>query len=86
MSQSNRADIRWQQRLANYHRVLTQLSDAVTFRSQRPLSSLEQQGLIKAFELTQELGCNTMKDYLNTKAILRSLVLVMQFVRPSNVA
>lgn len=63
MSQSNTADIRWQQRLANYLRALQQLNDAVKLRSQRPLSTLEQQGLIKAFEFTQELGWNVMKDY-----------------------
>lgn len=56
-------DIRWQQRLASYQRALAQLNDAVTLRVQRPLSQLEQQGLIKAFEFTQELGWNVMKDY-----------------------
>lgn len=63
MIQNDMADIRWQQRLANYQRALKQLNDAVTLRSQRPLSTLEQQGLIKAFEFTQELGWNVMKDY-----------------------
>lgn len=56
-------DIRWQQRLNNYLRALAQLEEAVQLRNQRPLSRLEQQGLIKAFEFTQELGWNVMKDY-----------------------
>lgn len=56
-------DIRWQQRLSNYVRALAQLEEAVQLRHQRPLSRLEQQGLIKAFEFTQELGWNVMKDY-----------------------
>lgn len=56
-------DIRWQQRLGNYLRALTQLEEAVQLRAQRPLTRLEQQGLIKGFELTQELGWNLMKDY-----------------------
>lgn len=56
-------DIRWQQRLNNYLCALTQLAEAVQLREQRPLSRLEQQGLIKAFEFTQELGWNVMKDY-----------------------
>lgn len=56
-------DIRWQQPLANYNRALAQLDEAVVLRAQRPLSRLEQQGLIKAFEFTQELGWNVMKDY-----------------------
>lgn len=57
------ADIRWQQRLNNYLRALAQLQEAVQLRAQRPLTRLEQQGLIKAFEFTQELGWNLMKDY-----------------------
>jgi len=56
-------DIRWKQRLSNYQRVLQQLSDAVALGKQRPLSNLEQQGLIKAFEFTHELAWNVMKDY-----------------------
>lgn len=56
-------DIRWQQRLHNYLRALSQLEEAVQLRVQRPLSRLEQQGMIKAFEFTQELGWNVMKDY-----------------------
>lgn len=56
-------DIRWKQRFANYQRALAQLNDAVTLRAQRPLSQLELQGLIKAFESTQELSWSVMKDY-----------------------
>jgi len=56
-------DIRWQQRLANYASALAQLDEAVALRARRPLSNLEQQGLIKAFEFTQELGWKVMKDY-----------------------
>lgn len=56
-------DIRWQQRLGNFLSALAQLDEAVQLRAQRPLSNLEQQGLIKAFEFTQELGWKVMKDY-----------------------
>ncbi len=56
-------DIRWKQRLSNYQRVLQQLADAIELGRQRPLSRLEQQGLIKAFEFTHELAWNVMKDY-----------------------
>jgi nucleotidyltransferase substrate binding protein (TIGR01987 family) len=56
-------DIRWEQRFSNYQRALQQLSDAVALGKQRPLSNLEQQGLIKAFEFTHELAWNVMKDY-----------------------
>ena len=56
-------DIRWQQRFANYQRALQQLADAVALSKERALSRLEQQGLIQAFEFTQELAWQVMKDY-----------------------
>ena len=59
----NAPDIRWQQRLDNYGRALLQLQSAVDLSGMRPLSELEQQGLIQAFEFTHELAWNVMKDY-----------------------
>ena len=56
-------DIRWRQRLSNYQRALLQLNKAVELSHQRPLSELEKQGIIQAFEFTHELACNVMKDY-----------------------
>lgn len=56
-------DVRWIQRLANYRRAFTQLSDAQALARTRPLSELEQQGLIQAFEFTHELAWCVMKDY-----------------------
>ena len=56
-------DIRWQQRLANYGKALEQLGNAIATSRQRPLSDLEKQGLIQAFEFTHELAWNVMKDY-----------------------
>lgn len=56
-------DIRWKQRFSNYQRAERQLADAVKLSRERPLTQLEQQGLIKAFEFTQELAWNVMKDY-----------------------
>jgi nucleotidyltransferase substrate binding protein (TIGR01987 family) len=58
-------DIRWQQRHANYQRALTTLTAAVELSRQRPLSELEQQGLIQAFEYTHELAWNCLKDFLH---------------------
>lgn len=58
-----KADIRWQQRLANYRRALQQLRDAVCLAAERPLSQLEKQGLIQAFEFTHELAWKTLKDF-----------------------
>lgn len=59
----SRDDIRWRQRLANYGLALQRLTEAVRLAEQRPLSDLEQQGLIQAFEFTHELAWNVMKDY-----------------------
>jgi nucleotidyltransferase substrate binding protein (TIGR01987 family) len=59
----NAPDIRWKQRFSNYQRAYRQLADAVALSKTRPLSDLEQQGLIQAFEFTQELAWQVMKDY-----------------------
>ncbi|GGF98604.1 MULTISPECIES: nucleotidyltransferase substrate binding protein [Cysteiniphilum] len=57
-------DIRWLQRFGNYQKALSQLQSAVTLAHQRPLSLLEKQGLIQAFEYTHELAWKTLKDFL----------------------
>ena len=54
-------DIRWQQRFSNFKKAFVQLEEAVSLPS---LSKLEQQGLIKGFEITYELAWNTLKDLL----------------------
>lgn len=59
----NQTPPRWLQRLANYRLAYQQLTNAVTLTGQRPLSDLEQQGLIQAFEYTHELAWHVMKDY-----------------------
>jgi hypothetical protein len=46
-------DIRWQQRLGNFLSALAQLDEAVQLRAQRPLSNLEQQGLIIAQSIAE---------------------------------
>lgn len=56
-------DIRWIQRYENYRKALSRLEDAVTLSTTRPLSDLEKQGLIQAFEFTYELAWNTVKDF-----------------------
>lgn len=60
-------DIRWVQRFHNYQKAFTQLQQAVELSQQRPLSNLEQQGLIQAFEYTHELAWNTLKDFLESR-------------------
>jgi nucleotidyltransferase substrate binding protein (TIGR01987 family) len=56
-------DIRYIQRLTNYHKALIILKEGVDLYSSRPLSNMEKQGLIKAFEFTYELSWNLMRDY-----------------------
>lgn len=62
-------DIRWKQRFDNYKRALHQLTLAVQLLDQRPLSDLEQQGLIQGFEFTHELAWNVLKNYLEYEGI-----------------
>lgn len=56
-------DIRWKQRFSNYQKALSRLVEAIELSQKRHLSMLEQQGLIKAFEFTQELAWKVMKDF-----------------------
>jgi nucleotidyltransferase substrate binding protein (TIGR01987 family) len=62
-------DIRWIQRFNNYNKAFLQLKEAVTLARQRPLSKLEEQGLIQAFEFTHELAWNTLKDFLEDRGV-----------------
>ena len=56
-------DTRWLQRFSNFKKAFAQLEKAVKLSEERPLSELENQGLIQAFEFTHELAWNVMKDY-----------------------
>ena len=58
-------DIRWKQRFNNFNRVLVKLTDAIHLSQTRPLSKLEQQGLIQGFEFVPELAWNVLKDFCN---------------------
>jgi len=55
------ADVRWQQRFANFQAALDQLEG---FFEPPALNEREQQGLIKAFEDCFELGWSTLRDLL----------------------
>ena len=57
-------DVRWQQRFSNYCRALEQLEG---FFEPPELNAREEQGLIKAFEYTFELGWNTLRDLLKSE-------------------
>lgn len=56
-------DIRWHQRLANFDKALAELTEALALASSRPLSKLEQQGLIQTFKYNYELAWNCIKDF-----------------------
>ncbi len=62
-------DIRWKQRFDNFQHTLRQLTLAIQLRQERPLSDLEQQGLIQGFEFTHELAWKVLKDYLEMEGI-----------------
>ena len=62
-------DLRWRQRFDNFERALQVLERGVDLARQRPLSELEQQGLIQGFEFSHELACNLLKDYLQHQGI-----------------
>ncbi len=61
-------DVRWRQRFDNYQRALKDLSGDVALRQTRPLSRLEEKGLIQSFEMVHELAWNVLKDYLEEVA------------------
>ena len=63
-------DTRWKQRFSNYLQALQTLTDAVALAQQRPLTTLEQQGLIQGFEFTHELAWNVLKDYLEAQGFV----------------
>ena len=56
-------DIRWIQRFNNYKKALAKLGEAVQLDAERPLSELEKQGIIQAFEYTHELAWKVMQDF-----------------------
>ena len=62
-------DVRWIQRFTYFVKALSQLKEAVELAQQRPLSRLEAQGMIQAFEFTHELAWNTLKDFLEDRGV-----------------
>lgn len=58
---SNTDNIRWQQRLENFGKALTQLEAAC---NQDKYSDLERAGLVQMFEFSFELAWKTLKDLL----------------------
>ncbi|NMW18292.1 MAG: nucleotidyltransferase [Chlorobiaceae bacterium] len=63
------ADIRWIQRFNNFKKAFSQLEEAEKLAQERPLSKLEEQGCIQAFEYTHELAWKTLKDFLENRGV-----------------
>lgn len=63
MSDQKKPDVRWEQRFANFKKALAELRESVDLAKTRPLSKLECQGIIQAFEFTHELAWNVMRDF-----------------------
>ena len=62
-------DIRWIQRYKHLAQAFVQLEKAVVLSAQRPLTELEEQGLIQAFEYTHELAWNVLNDFLEEQGL-----------------
>ena len=60
-------DVRWIQRFNNYKKALKQLMEAVELTKERELSNLEKQGLVQAYEFTQELSWKVLKDFMQSR-------------------
>jgi nucleotidyltransferase substrate binding protein (TIGR01987 family) len=62
-------DVRWIQRFKHFEQAYTQWERAVELSKKRPLSELEEQGIIQAFEFTHELAWNVLKDFLEEQGV-----------------
>ncbi len=60
-------DIRWRQRFNSFLKAFSQLEGAVILSNERNLTTLEEQGMIQAFECTHELAWKMTKDFLEEK-------------------
>jgi nucleotidyltransferase substrate binding protein (TIGR01987 family) len=57
-------DIRWKQRFEHFSNAFKQLLNAKAIQQERGFTELELQGVIQAFEVTQELSWKVLKDFL----------------------
>lgn len=57
------------QRFKHFQQAYGQLEKAVELSQKRPLSELEEQGLIQSFEYTHELAWNVLKDFLEEQGL-----------------
>ena len=57
-------DVRWKQRFTHFKNAFKQLKNAKELRNDRDFTELELQGVIQAFEVSQELSWKVLKDFL----------------------
>ena len=76
------ADVRWLQRLENYERALATLERALTLAASRPLSELEQQGLIKRLSSPMSSAGFCSKTFWSIKASVALVAQEMQCEKP----
>ena len=60
----------WVRRFENYSRAFSLLREAIELSYERPLSPLEEEGVIQRFEYNWELAWKVMKDYLEAKGLV----------------
>jgi nucleotidyltransferase substrate binding protein (TIGR01987 family) len=65
----NTNGVRWKQRFENFKNARKQFIVGLELSRLRGLSSLEKQGLIQAFEFTQEMSWKVLQDYLKHQGI-----------------
>lgn len=60
-------DIRWKQGFEHFVNAFKQLKNAKQLSTERKFTELELQGVIQAFEVSQELSWKVMKDFLEAQ-------------------
>lgn len=60
---------RWELRFKNFLAAKANLADAVETYRQRPLTVLEQAGLIQLFEITWDVAWKVIRDYLTVRGV-----------------
>ena len=79
------ADIRWQQRLANFERALALLREAMV-NGPAALNQLEKEGAIQRFEYCFELAWKTTKDYMEANGFVIAVVMPRQVLKEAYAA
>lgn len=62
-------DIRWKQRFDHYLNAFKQLKFAKELKKERNFTELELQGVVQAFNITQELSWKVLKDFLEDQGV-----------------